>query len=86
MANPNRVGLVFGAFLGGWHVLWSILVAIGWAQPLLNFVFWAHMLKPIYVVAGFNATAAVTLVVVTSAAGYVIGYLGAWLWNRVHEK
>lgn len=83
MANNNKIGLVFGALLGGWHVVWSVLVAIGWAQPLLDFIFWAHMLKPIYIVAGFNVTAAITLVIVTSAAGYALGYVGAWLWNKV---
>jgi hypothetical protein len=39
MANPKKVGLVIAALIGGWHVIWVALVAAGWAQPLINFVF-----------------------------------------------
>lgn len=28
-ANPNKVGLVLGALYGGWHLLWSVFVAVG---------------------------------------------------------
>jgi hypothetical protein len=28
MANRNKVGLVIGALIGGWHVVWSFLVLI----------------------------------------------------------
>ena len=74
MANLNKVGLVIGALIGGWHLLWSLLVLIGWAQPLMDFVFWAHMIKPIYVVKPFDPLAAVTLVVITAVIGYGFGF------------
>jgi hypothetical protein len=38
MANPNKVGLVIGALIGGWHFVWSLLVLIGWAQPIIDFI------------------------------------------------
>jgi hypothetical protein len=85
MANPNKAGLVIAALIGGWHVIWVALVATGWAQPLINFVFWAHMIRPIYVIQPFDAVAAVTLLVVTSMSGYIFGYAGAILWNRLHR-
>jgi hypothetical protein len=28
MTNPNKVGLVIGALIGGWHLVWSILVLV----------------------------------------------------------
>lgn len=37
--KPNKVGIVFALLYGGWHTLWAILVGVGFAQPLLNFVF-----------------------------------------------
>jgi hypothetical protein len=83
--NPNKVGLVLGALYGGWHLLWSVIVAVGWAQPLLNFVFWMHFLVPPYVVAPFQARVALILIVVTSAVGYAIGYVLGVLWNWIHR-
>jgi len=85
MANPNRVGLVVGALIGGWHVVWSVLVLVHWAQPAINFIFWAHMVQPIYMIKPFNAAAAVTLIVITSITGYVVGFIGAIIWNRLHR-
>jgi hypothetical protein len=61
VANPNKVGLVIGALIGGWHLVWSLLVLIGWAQPIIDFIFWAHMIKPVYFVKPFDPVAAVVL-------------------------
>jgi hypothetical protein len=33
----------------------------------------------------FNLAASATLIVMTAIFGYVIGYAGAWVWNRVHS-
>jgi hypothetical protein len=83
MADKNKVGLVGAALLGGWHLVWSILVATGVGQTLYNFILWAHMIQLNIVIGPFNLAAAATLVVLTAAFGYVIGYTGAWIWNRV---
>jgi hypothetical protein len=85
LANPNKVGLVIGALTGGWHLLWSLLVLIGWAQPILDFVFWAHMIKPVYFVKPFDPVAAVTLILITAAIGYVFGFVGAVIWNSYYS-
>jgi hypothetical protein len=37
------------------------------------------------VIGPFVATAALTLIVVTSLVGYILGYLGALVWNKVHK-
>lgn len=84
--NTCNTGLVFGAALGGFHLVWSILVFLGWGQPLINFVLWAHMVELPYVVGPFNLTAAVTLVVFTAFVGYLFGCVIAVVWNRVHRS
>jgi hypothetical protein len=85
MINPNKAGLVIAALIGGWHLVWAALVAAGWAQPLINFIFWAHMIRPVYVIGAFDAAAAGTLLVITFFLGYVFGCAGGALWNRLHR-
>jgi hypothetical protein len=85
VANPNKVGLVVGALIGGWHFVWSLLVLIGWAQPIIDFFFWAHMIWPVYYVKPFDSVAAVALIVITAVIGYILGFLGAVIWNKLHR-
>jgi hypothetical protein len=86
MSNANKVGLVSGALIGGWHVLWSLLVMFGWAQRMIDFIFWAHMIQPVYVIKPFDPVAGITLIVVTGVIGYVFGYAGAVVWNKLHRS
>jgi hypothetical protein len=81
--NPHHVGMVLGGLYGLWHLTWSLLVLVGLARPLLDFILSLHFLQVTYAVAPFNAGKALGLVVVTAALGYLLGYVLAWLWNRV---
>ncbi len=84
LLQPQKVGLTFGFFIGGLHLVWTILVALGFAQPLLDFVFWLHMLKTSFVVEPFDLFLAVGLVFFTFFIGSIIGYVFALVWNRNH--
>ncbi len=86
MANPNKVGLVFGVLLGGWHLVWSLLVLSGLAQSLYDFILWAHMIHVQITIGPFDMAAFLTLIVMTTIVGYIIGYSAALVWNRVHNK
>jgi hypothetical protein len=85
MIKANKVGIVFAALIGGWHVFWILLILLGWAQPLIDFIFWAHMIRPVYVIKPFDPGAALTLIVITSAIGYLFGFLGGIIWNKLHR-
>lgn len=84
--GANKVGLAFGGMLGLWHFVWSVLVAVGLAQPLLDLIFQLHMIRPPYTVMPFSVSSAVGLIVVTSLFGYVIGWVFGVMWNAVQGK
>ena len=83
MSNPNRVGLVCAILLGASHLAWVMLVAIGLAQMLYDFILWAHMIHLPITIGPFDLEASIALVLVTTALGYVGGYVGSVVWNRM---
>ena len=85
MLQTNKLALVLGALMGGFHLLWAMMVALGWAQTLLDFIFRMHFIQPIWVIQPFDIETAILLVVVTSAIGYCIGLIFALTWNSVHR-
>ncbi|MBN9004912.1 MAG: hypothetical protein J0H40_05810 [Rhizobiales bacterium] len=79
--NIFRSGLIIGLLLAGWHFIWAVLVASGWGQTTADFIFWIHFIKPVYVVEPFIATKAAALILLTAALGFLVGVVGAWIWN-----
>jgi hypothetical protein len=84
--NPFRIALVLGAVIGLWHLSWSVLVAFGLAQPFIDFIFWIHFIKPVYIIQAFDPITAAILVVVTAVMGFVIGAIFGLLWNWLHKR
>ena len=83
--SPAKTAVIVGVFLGGLHLIWSLLVALNWGQPLYDFVLWAHMIHLQLTIGPFNLVAATTLVVITFLVGCVMGYVFALLWNWFHR-
>ncbi len=83
--NVGKAGLVLGAVIGGWHLCWSILVALRLAQPVIDFVFWMHFIKPIYVIEPFEIVRAAILLIITAGVGFIIGSVFALIWNALHK-
>lgn len=83
--NPTKVGLAVGGLLGVWHVVWSLMVAVGWAQPLINFSFRLHMISSPPQVQPFSLGAAIFLVIMAVVIGYVVGNVFTFIWNWLHR-
>ena len=83
--NAQKVGLTLGAMFGLAHLLWSLVVALGLAQSLINWILKVHMLEASHTVLPFSLSSAVTLVVVKSLIGFVVGYVFATIWDKVQK-
>jgi polyferredoxin len=70
-----------------WRVAlcWSIFVALRLAQPVIDFVFWMHFIKPIYVIEPFEIVRAAILLIVTAGVGFIVGSVFALIWNALHK-
>jgi hypothetical protein len=85
MVNSIKAGITFGALLGVTHLSWALMVALGWAQPLMDFVFWMYFIRPIYAIQPFRLSTAAILVVITSVTGFFIAFIFGVIWNRLHR-
>ncbi len=83
--NESKTALTLGLLFGGGHLTWSVLMLLGLAQALLDFIFWAHMVSNPFQVTGFSLNQALILVVVTFGVGYMTGWIFAWVWNKLHK-
>ena len=83
--SAGKTGLVLGALLGGMHLCWTIAVALGWAQVVLDFIFWLHFIKPPFVVEAFDIMRAAMLVAMTAGMGFIFGSVFALAWNALHK-
>lgn len=86
MINKQKLGLVFGTFLGAWHFVWALLILSGIAESLMNWIFRLHFIEPPYTILPFNFGVAATLILVTFIAGYVSGWILGAISNWLHAE
>ena len=83
--HPSRAGLVLALIAGGLNSMWSLIVAMGWGQALINFIFWVHFIKPVHEIEPFNIGTALLLVLVATCIGFAVGNGFAMLWNKLYK-
>ncbi|OGG11842.1 hypothetical protein A2Z00_01535 [Candidatus Gottesmanbacteria bacterium RBG_13_45_10] len=84
--NAHCVGVIFGSFLGLFHLAWALMVALGFAQTILDWIYMLHFLNNPFRIAEFNVVTAATLVIFTAVVGYVVGWVFAMLWNMAPKN
>ena len=85
MVNTQKVALAFAGIAVALHVVWSVIVASGLGQWWVNFVLGLHFMQMQVTVLPFNILTAVELWVLVGIVGYLVGYIVATIWNKVHK-
>jgi len=79
--NANKLGMTLGVFVAIWHLAWAVLVAVGFAQPAIDWVFPLHFIDMLISVTTFSWLTALILTIAGFIGGYVMGWIFAKLWN-----
>ena len=82
--NPHRTGLALGLTLGLMHTVWAMLVASGWAQAYIDFIFKLHFIKLDLKIEPFHAGTALLLISITTSIGYLLGWTFGLIWKKLH--
>ncbi len=83
--RKNTVGLVVGKIMALAHLGWLILIALGWAKPMMDMVLKLHRISLSYSLLPFSFKSGIGLLVYTFVAGYVLGWVFAAIWNKVQK-
>lgn len=74
-ATLIETGLIGGLCLSSLHLCWILLVFLGWAQALMDFVFKLHMLNSPFQVQPFSFSLALSLLAITFGVGFFYGLI-----------
>ncbi len=85
MISKNKTGLALGLFVGLVHLVWSLLILVGWAGPLLNFIYTMHSISVPITILPFDLGRSIGLILLTGFIGYIVGNIFASIWNKVHK-
>ena len=84
--NGNKLGLVLGTFFALLHVIWALIIAVGYGEQLIEWILPLHFIDILVGVTAFSIMNALILVVMAFIGGYIIGWLYAWIWNMFNKR
>ena len=80
-----NLGLAVGGVVALWHAGWALCVALGWAQPIVDFALWVHFISLPLRIEPFSAGRAILLIAATGAIGFAFGGTAGLIWNAIHS-
>ena len=80
-----RTSMIGGLCLASLHFCWLILVFLGLAQPLLDFIFTLHMLNSPFQVQPFDNLLALGLLGITFLIGCFYGFVFYIIKRLIHK-
>lgn len=84
--NLFQVSMISGFGLASLHLCWAILVALGWAQLVIDFIFKLHMLSSPFQVQPFELPLALGLIGITFLVGCFYGIVFFVVKNAFQKK
>jgi len=84
--NKNQAGLTLGLISALGHLLWSLAVAFGFGQALLDWTLSYHFISVAKTVTTASFGLAIVGIVGAFICGYIVGFVFAAIWNRVGKK
>ena len=72
--NGAFFGVLVGLALGLCQCVWVALVGLGWAQPVVDFVFHTWFFEPVLRVRPFDAVHGLALIIAMMIVGYGMGW------------
>ena len=76
-----KTAMAVGTVFAAWHIMWVVLVRVGWASEVLNFVLELHFLKVDFQLSPYSAFTAFSLLAITFCVGALLGAILALVWN-----
>lgn len=83
--KTSATAMVFGIVVALFHAVWMLMVWIGVGQLYLDWIFGLHLLSNPFKVMPFSLGSALALIVFTFAVGYLMGWVFAFVWNKLHK-
>jgi hypothetical protein len=80
--NLFKTSVIGGFCLASLHFCWALLVALGLAQPLMDFIFKLHMLNSPFLVQPFSLSLAAGLIGITFLIGCFYGAVFYFIKKR----
>ncbi len=82
----SKPALVVGLYVAILHALWTVLVALGVGQTVIDWIFPLHFINSLYTISDFNLFTAASLTIMAFVGGYLATLLFIGLWKLVKKK
>ena len=79
--DKQRVALTLGVTCAIVHLIWAVIVGLGYGQRVLDWMMGVHFIATPTMVGHFRLLTALGLIVAAFVGGYVIGWIFAAVWN-----
>lgn len=85
--SEKKAAMLLATFAVTVHIIWSVLVALGFADDYVNWMLGMHFISaPTVTVGAFDIVTALSLIVSVAIVAYIAGFIFALAWNRVFVK